>query len=377
MGKQLRQMDTETQKRLGIAQDIVPFEDEALTDLQAVLDELDQDAAVLSSEDGAALSEGAAQSFVLFDSNGDGVFSQEELQAIQDQIAENNRTIGLKDACSGEIRIIDENGSRLDSVSGTDAVETAGGTVTLGPLAGPDVTDTLFRITGDGVRCNAVPTQLLHYEGELGSFDYDPSQWAVGYKTVYDSIGGESVTSEIPVLRYIGSETDGDRIAIPEGVLSLDYTFEGTDVTSVPEIPDGVESLHAAFRNCTSLTGLSNSESGSQRNVLEAVGNALTGGAGDGVGFTWTGEKGAAQLPSSVKDLSYCFENCDKLTEAWKTVASDTQLQNMDGYARGCQNLTTILDVSEAKLLPVEAQTDAYDGINTKMIRSFGTTAVN
>lgn len=378
MGRQLRQMDAETQKRLGIVQEGTSTEDDVSMDLQAVMDVLDQDEAESSSENGSmALSEGAARRFVLFDANGDGLFSQEEQQAIRDQIAKNNQTIGLKDACSGAIRLTDETGARLDSLSNTDSVEAAGGTVTSGSLDGPDWMDPLLSITDGGIRCNAVPTQLLHYEGELGSFDYDPSQWAVGYKTVYDSIGGESVTAEIPVLRYIGSETDGDRIAIPEGVLSLDYTFEGTDVTSVPEIPDGVESMHATFRNCTSLTGLSNSESESQRNVLEAIGNALTGGAGDGVGFTWTGEKGAAQLPSSVKDLSYCFENCDKLTEAWKTVASDTQLQNMDGYARGCQNLTTILDVSEAKLLPVEAQTDAYDGINTKMIRSFGTTAVN
>ena len=67
----------------------------------------------------------------------------------------------------------------------------------------------------------------------LGDFVYDTEQWTIR--------GGE--------LRYIGSETDGSKIKIPEGVKSLAYTFSGNTLHSLPEIPESVEAMNNTFSN--------------------------------------------------------------------------------------------------------------------------------
>lgn len=307
-----------------------------------------------------SMSQGAARRFSLFDENGDGLFSQDEVDAIRDQIKANNNVVGLKDDSDGAVRLTGESEfsdteQRLDYIPDDVRYNSAiHATQDVSISLGQDGSDGVITICGSNSNYN-------HYEGVLGSFDYNPKDWAIGYKTVYDSIGGESVTTEIPILKYVGSESDGTNIKIPEGVKNLDYTFEGNDKLKwLPEIPDGVESMHCTFKNCSALT---NERTDGFWQVWKFGSGGATG---------WKDRAWNVQLPDSVQDISYCFENCKQLEVGFETTSSGTQLQNMDGYARGCQNLTTILDVSEAKLLPVSAQTDAYDGINTKMIKSIG-----
>ena len=67
----------------------------------------------------------------------------------------------------------------------------------------------------------------------IGDFVYDTEQWTIS--------GGE--------LRYIGSETDGSKIKIPEGVRRLAYTFSGRTLHSLPEIPESVEVMSNTFSN--------------------------------------------------------------------------------------------------------------------------------
>ena len=297
------------------------------------------------------MSEGAARRFSIFDKDGNGLFSKEEVQAVQDQIKKNNQTIGLKDDSNGKFRLEDKDGNRLDKVSGKKSVK-----------LGKDGEDGVITYNGSN--------GLNHYEGPLGTFNYNPAIFAVGYKTVYDSIGGESVDSEIPVLRFVGSAADitghdGNSLTIPKGVKNLDYTFEGIkDLEAFPVIPDGVESMHGTFKNCTELTRSCTEGKTGENTVFNS--------------WIWNanGKGGTCVLPDSVKDLSYCFSGCTNLEEGFTVTKSSTQLENMDGYARNCKKLTTILDVSDAKFLPVTAQTDAYDGINTKMIKSIGGVAV-
>ena len=315
------------------------------------------------------MSQGAARRFAMFDADGNGLFSKEEVQAIKDQIKKNNQTIGIKDSCDGPIRIMTE-----AEAEGEEAVRLDAFDKDARNAAKDDKEYEAIQLGVDGedgtITVSQNDSNKNHYSGVLGDFDYDPNNWAVGYKTVYDSIGGESVTTEIPILRYIGTETNGNKIHIPEGVTNLDYTFEGTDVRTVPVLPEGVESMHATFKDCDELQSLSENAAGDKQGFWSQIApwNWNDGAQWEG----WGGSEGAARLPSSVRDISYCFDSCSQLTEAFETTASDTKLENMDGYARGCKNLTTILDVSEAKLLPVAAQTDAYDGINTKMIKSIG-----
>ena len=311
-----------------------------------------------------SMSQGAARRFAMFDADGNGLFSKEEVEAIKDQIKKNNQTIGIKDNSNGAINLYTpetadtEEKVRLDAFDEDARKAAKKGEEYDSIQLGKDGVDGVITVSGSDNGKN-------HYEGVLGSFDYDPNQWAIGYKTVYDSIGGESVDTQIPILRYIGSESDGTNIQIPEGVKSLDYTFEGNEnLKWMPDIPDGVESMHGTFKDCESLTN--------ERTDAWWKGWKWFGGNATG----WKDRDGNTVLPDTVKDLSYCFENCQKLQVGFEVTNAGTQLQNMDGYARGCKDLTTILDVSEAKLLPVSAQTDAYDGINTKMIKSIGTVAV-
>lgn len=311
-----------------------------------------------------SMSQGAARRFAMFDADGNGLFSKEEVEAIKDQIKKNNQTIGIKDNSNGAINLYTpetadtEEKVRLDAFDEDARKAAKKGEEYDSIQLGKDGVDGVITVSSSDNGKN-------HYEGVLGSFDYDPNQWAIGYKTVYDSIGGESVDTQIPILRYIGSESDGTNIQIPEGVKSLDYTFEGNEnLKWMPDIPDGVESMHGTFKDCESLT---NERTDAWWNPTKWFGGNATG---------WKDRDGNTVLPDTVKDLSYCFENCQKLQVGFEVTNAGTQLQNMDGYARGCKDLTTILDVSEAKLLPVSAQTDAYDGINTKMIKSIGTVAV-
>lgn len=91
-----------------------------------------------------------------------------------------------------------------------------------------------------------------HYIGELGSFDYNTDEWEVAERTAVDSETGNE--SKSTVLRYVGDETDGKNIKIPEGVKNLDYAFENNkNLISAPEIPDSVESAFGAFKGCENV----------------------------------------------------------------------------------------------------------------------------
>ncbi len=133
---------------------------------------------------------------------------------------------------------------------------------------------------------------MRHYEGKLGSFDYDDSQFRIDEKEIQtlettgeqlpdgsykiDNGKPRGVMRE-PYLHYIGSETDGRRINIPDGLLSAENMFEGNNnltygaripssvrsvdamyagcenLRAVPDFPDGVETYDATFYGCENL----------------------------------------------------------------------------------------------------------------------------
>ena len=76
---------------------------------------------------------------------------------------------------------------------------------------------------------------LIHYKGGLGDFTYNPNEFQIEQINVepdgYGNAGGP-----MPILKYIGRETDGDKIKIPDGVASLTLTFADTHITSAPVI---------------------------------------------------------------------------------------------------------------------------------------------
>lgn len=96
---------------------------------------------------------------------------------------------------------------------------------------------------------------MMHYSGGLGEFMYDPNQFELQKIKVPNTVqdDGLSHDGEMYVLRYVGTETDGSKIHIPEGITSIDLMFTNTNIKSAPKIPMGVESMFGTFTSCHEL----------------------------------------------------------------------------------------------------------------------------
>lgn len=158
----------------------------------------------------------------------------------------------------------------------------------------------------------------------LGDFDYDPSEFAVGYKEIKEDNGK---TSKLPVLEYIG-EPEGwladapdwlsggfknfSRITVPNGVKRLDYTFTGQDIKLVPDIPESVISMHYAFADCDKMDSV---------NIWGMMGTSRI------------------FLPKNLVDMSGAFKNCSELQGMFST-------QNVDLGVVGDSGVPGLLNTS-------------------------------
>lgn len=153
---------------------------------------------------------------------------------------------------------------------------------------------------------------IQHFEGELGTFDYDDTQFAVN--------------EEKNRLYYIGREADGSKIKIPDGITDCNGMFYGCDwletspeipsgvanccsmfwgcdlLETPPVIPDSVENCSNMFCNCTSIE--------TPPEIPDGVVNCCS--MFDGCESLET----APILPSSVKKCSGMFYNCSLLETA-------------------------------------------------------------
>lgn len=131
--------------------------------------------------------------------------------------------------------------------------------------------------------------QIVHYEGELGSFDYNTREFELSYYKAEQN--GNKI--RVPVLHYIGDRVvehmgtkcravDGSDIVIPEGLEIADYMFAGTDIESMPDIAScsTLESAHCMFKDC--------------KNMTMACENALD-------------ENGNLVYPANLEDISWMF----------------------------------------------------------------------
>lgn len=331
----------------------------------------------------------------------------EELEIAQEALRKREMTIGEKTTQNGAISINDADGKRLDAVSEGKSKEVAelGGTIT-GEKDGK-----------------------VKYEGELGSFTYDPKEWALAIKEVKDDASG--VTTTIPVLRYIaednskdkGDQVYGGNITIPDGLKSLDYSFENNKaLETIPAIPDSVESAHAAFKNCTKVTRAAknakeNEADGNEHvgtgaaigtgvglaggalaglkigaaagtavtpgigTAIGAVGGAIVGLAGGAIGGKIAGKDndgkgGTWDMPDGLKDASEMFSGCENLTEAYD--AAGENLINARSMYEGTKKLGTdeiankfgsvaITDFNSDSKLSKEAVQDSFTGTNVEL----------
>ena len=282
--------------------------------------------------------------------------TDEELKTAQAALKKRETTIGTKTKQSSKsdtISIKDKDGKRLDDVG-------IGKTKEVASLGG--------KITGKG-------GGKVKYEGDLGTFEYDSSEWALGTKTVTDAASG--VSTKIPILRYIdkdnswtpGDQVYGNNITVPDGLKSLDYSFDGNkDLETVPKIPDSVETAHAAFKGCTKIeraaknakTGEHSSAGEVAAGVGTSIGGAVVAGAmagsvvpgagtlagavaGTAVGVGGAvasvggaifaskkakedGKGGTWEMPAGLKDATEMFSGCTNLTEAYGKAGENLQV---------------------------------------------------
>lgn len=374
-------------------------------DLKAVEQQLAVEDGLMAGANVAA-SAGTSSNTVTYDtsvaSKPASEMTDEELKVAQEALKKRETTIGEKTTQNGEIKTTNEKGVRLDFVSNGKPknIDELGGTITG---------------TRDG---------KIKYEGELGSFTYDPKEWALATKEVKDDVSG--VTTTIPILRYIdednaskfGDQVWGGNITIPDGLKSLDYSFENNKaLETIPKIPDSVESAHAAFKNCTKVTraaknakdnahnsgkdvavggtvavaGTAASVAGAAGafgavNAWNPVGWACLGvaglaGASAGVYYAVTGAEnegkgGTWDMPDGLKDASEMFAGCENLTEAYD--AAGENLINARGMYSGTKKLGTdevankfgsvaITDFNSDSKLSKEAVQGSFTGTNVEL----------
>lgn len=332
--------------------------------------------------------------------------TDEELKTAQAALKKRETTIGTKTKQSSKadtISIKDKDGKRLDDVSNGKTKEVA-------DLGG--------KITGKG-------GGKVKYEGDLGTFEYDSSEWALGTKTVTDAASG--VSTKIPILRYIdkdnswtpGDQVYGGNITIPEGLKSLDYSFDGNkDLETVPKIPDSVETAHAAFKGCTKIErAAKNAKTGEHSSVGEvaagvgtSIGGAAVAGAmacsvvpgagtlvgavaGTAVGIGSAaasvggavfaskkakddGKGGTWEMPAGLKDATEMFSGCTNLTEAYGKAGENLQVTR--GMYYNTEKLGTdetankfgseaVTDLTESNVSKTAAQ-GMYTGSNNDIL---------
>lgn len=139
--------------------------------------------------------------------------------------------------------------------------------------------------------------QICHYEGYLGSFDFDTTVWQLGY---YQKIMPDNSVVEVPCLHYKLSESvsrmagdskgvkNAQQFKIPDGLKIADYMFADTGITTAPDLSEtDIESAHGMFMNCDDLVNVGDEQ---------AIG-------------------GGMQMPKKLKDASWMFAGCTSLLD--------------------------------------------------------------
>ena len=156
---------------------------------------------------------------------------------------------------------------------------------------------------------------MIHYEGELGVFDYDDKEFEITdyYNEAYQ---GQH-------LHYIGHEPDGSRIKIPDGIKNGYLLFGGCEsLKEAPAIPKGIESCSCMFFDCTSLE--------KPPIIPESVSDCSY------MFFNCTSLKLPPVIPEGVKDCDIMFDQCISLE---KPPEIPENVGNCDWMFRGCESL--------------------------------------
>lgn len=139
---------------------------------------------------------------------------------------------------------------------------------------------------------------IIHYNGELGVFDYDPEVFQI--KNVNTTIGDETRTTTI--LRYKGTEIRGSKIKIPKGIVDCNGMFYGANnLITPPVIPNSVKHCDGMFVNCRSLIRMPKIPIG-----VETCAHMF---------YKCYSLSKVTKIPYSVTDCYGMFDSCTKLKE--------------------------------------------------------------
>ena len=281
-------------------------------------------------------------------------------------------TILQKTKLDGEFRTKDYNGVAFDSFGKDakkgDTKEVCGGTITYKGKGdygeSIDVDDKGMFKTKDYIAVtDAQRGTIVHYEGVLGSFDYNTRDFELAY---YEAEQNGNTIS-VPVLHYIGDKGQdvigdftnttvkikkGSKIHIPEGLEIGDYMFADCSITSMPDLTEcsTLKSAHCMFLNCESMD--------------DAAGKSLDG-------------NGNIKFPPNLEDISWIFAG-SAMTQFFGELGENT----MDARcaAQDCTNMGhvpggdakseaecsfTMPDLSKSRYLVSTYCDDMFDNCNT------------
>lgn len=328
-----------------------------------------------STIDGASISENIdvdLQSLVM------GVPADKMEEALSMTELEKETTVGYKSDLTDTKTITKENKVRIDDLDFGETKEVLDGVkVTVNVDDNGDVTN--------------------HIESDyLGTFDYDPKEFALGYKEIEEADGS---TSKLPVLSYIGGKTSyeywefdnfgsgethvanlgsdiaslfgkNQTIKIPEGLKVADYMFEGNkDLKSAPKLPESLTSMHCMFEGCKNME-LPAPDARTKINIIDASEYAI---------------------PEGVEDMSGAFKNCDEFKhnineEHLKNVKDMREFHKLEdedakGDAAGkslwglAKEHVTKVNGDDNPYLSSETTADAYAGQASEDIKEAADTA--
>lgn len=164
-----------------------------------------------------------------------------------------------------------------------------------------------WRTSDDGYDDEDDNPNMRHYTGYLGDFKYDPTQFQIQMVEIPETKYGPA--SQIECLRYIGKETDGRKIDIPDGVVNGNFMFAGTNIESTPELRPPLRSGFQMFANCDNL------------------------------------QKANAHLPATFEDGSFMFANCKNLQRGPRSIPGTCQ--DMSYMFSGCNSIKTTPAIGE------------------------------
>ena len=163
---------------------------------------------------------------------------------------------------------------------------------------------------------------MRHYSGELGTFDYDDRQFQLQLMEKAADKNGDKVSAE--VIRYIGADTDGSKIKIPDGVKNADFMFMGSNIKSAPSLPVSVESAQATFADCHQLKSAKISVPPACKNTAFMFSNCEN------------LEKGPRSIPSTCNTMDYMFAGCASMKH---TPNINHGVKSMNGAFIECRSL--------------------------------------